>query len=188
MKKGIISQLKSANKKQLDKFYELYKKYFCAFLAAMYKIDAHEQVSIYNDSFIAMLENIKKGRLTDENLTSDIKTYLLKIGKNQASNYNKKKERYQLYEFTEEVLNRADMDEGQEVVRRKNEIIYDTISTLKDPCNTVLSLSLWTDCEMKDIAEEMGYGSVQVAKNTKSRCIKKLRVYLENKFEEEGIK
>jgi len=140
-----------------------------------YAVDEDVISDIYQESFIALYDNIKEGRLN--HLTSSLKTYLFRVGINRICKYQEKgknMERFEKYDI--HTFEDYPVDEWIEM----QEKVYEIVNKLEEPCNTVLSLFYWKHKNMQEIAGIMNYKNEQVAKNRKSLCLKTLKGILKN--------
>lgn len=156
----------------------MYRGEFIAFIRRNFSVDDDEIVDIYQESFIALYENIRNGKL--EHLSASLKTYLFSIGRNKILN------RQRVSSRVEALKNDyfANEDDGWGL---RQEITYNMVREMTEPCNTVLTLFYWERKSMEDIAGAMNYASAQVAKNRKSICMNKLRTILTERFRTEGL-
>lgn len=154
----------------------MYRAEFFRYVKNRFRIEDDIIFDIYQESFIALYDNIKDGKLST--LTSSLKTYLFRIGINKLYKYLEKETKIELvkgldlYNFEGLECEDADIEMHNELDKILNE--------LGEPCNTVLSLFYWKQKSMKEIAIRMNYTSEQVAKNRKSLCLKTLKEKFEN--------
>ena len=81
------------------------------------------------------------------------------------------------------VANRVDMlnEENDESALMKRAVIT-VINNMEDPCKTILWSYYWQGMNMKEIAQVMHYKSDTVAKSKKSHCMTKVRVALQEAY------
>jgi RNA polymerase sigma factor (sigma-70 family) len=170
-----IEQLIAGNEVAMKQVYDEHRSSFHAF-AARYGLSEHDITDIYQDAFIALIENARKGKLQD--MKSSIGTYLFAIGKYMI--YRKKKEQTSL------AIEEADMPEGliwephtHSVYDERVLAIKEQLSKLGEQCRRLLALFYFEEKRLDDITRIMGYDNKDVAKSQKSRCLKQLRSMVE---------
>ena len=78
----IFEKLKQKDKVTIERQYVQYKEAFHSFIKKNYRLDDDSIKDIYQEAWYAFYRNIQEGRLLE--LTATIKTYLFRIGRNQA--------------------------------------------------------------------------------------------------------
>ena len=87
----LIEKIKNNDPKALHEFYNNNKTGFLLFFNR-YNLNADDALDIYQDAIIALVENIKKGKI--DSLQSSLTTYLFGIGKFMVfQKFKKEKER-----------------------------------------------------------------------------------------------
>ncbi|GAB0481690.1 hypothetical protein KML24007_04360 [Alistipes indistinctus] len=174
-----LQDIRKGEDDHIAQLYNLYRSEFIAFAHKYFSLGADDAVEIYQESFIALYENVRDGRLTD--LSVSLKTYLFRIAYNKMLNRRRNKK------WRSEPLSPNFMTEedGDGILRQK--IVYELVEQMEEPCNTVLTLYYWERCSMEDIAGTMNYANAQVAKNRKLLCMRKLKSVLLTRFTEEGL-
>ena len=133
------------------------------------ELDAED---IFQDSLIALYNKIIDGKLI---LSASMQTYIYSIAKNLwLKKLRNKYRNLELKEVHESVpLENHFFDE---LIRdERNEIIADILEGMGSKCKKILRLFYFERMSMKEIMVSMGWQSVQVAKNKKSACMKKLK-------------
>lgn len=178
-----LDAFRNDNESDVARIYDQYRGDFIRFGIKCYGLDQSIAAEIYQDSFIAMYQNVKCGKLSK--LTSSLKTYLFRIGVYKILNYKRDCNNHHTQDIDDYQDSVADCDSM--AWSHKQEITYLAVSVMEEPCNTVLNLYYWKRKSMAEIAYVMNYRNEQVAKNRKSLCIKKLKEYLLDKFRSEGL-
>ena len=178
----IISDIRSKNESLITKLYNMYRSEFINFGQKHFGIKENTSIDIYQESFLALYQNIQDGKLTK--LSSSLKTYLFQIGRNKMLNYVNRDKKKKLKENN---FNSTDFNLHDPMWTRKKEIIDSVLSEMGEPCNTVLRLAFWEDRDMVYIAKAVGYASKNVARNSKMICIRKLKNILKHRFRAEGL-
>lgn len=168
---------------EISQLYIMYREPFIAFAIKHFNYNKDAATDIYQDSFLAMYENIINGSFT--HLSTSLKTYLFQIGKFKMLNKNRQSKNREEIDINNNRLNiELSYTEDQTTI---NSITFEEVSALKEPCYSVLSLYYWERQSMKQIAHTLNYKNEQVAKNRKWLCLKKLKSTLKLRFEKEGL-
>lgn len=172
-----LLQGRMSDQMAVSKLYDRCRGEFVAFVQPNFSLDRREAVELYQECFIALYENVNSGKLTT--LTCSLKTYLIRIAKNKMLNrWRDKKTEIEIDD---------QFAEDNEVWTIQEQITYDVVQQMEEPCNTVLMLYYWERLSMDDIARKMNYAGAQVAKNRKLSCMRKLKLVLAARFSAEGI-
>lgn len=171
---SLIKTLRSKNDQEVNEaFKHLFRDYFPSIknyiTANNGTIDDAED--IFQDGLIVLY---KKVRNENFELTSALKTYVYSICKYIWFNRVRKKKEVELEEGADFLL----PDEDQLTILIKTEageLIADLFGELGEECKNLLILFYYKRKKMKEIAQQLQLVSEQVAKNRKSRCLKKLR-------------
>lgn len=165
----------------LKKIYFLYREQFEFWIVQSFNIQSEDVKDIYQDSILAMYENIKKGKFTGE--LCSLKTYLFAIGRNITLHHLKKSSTRKEYSHDEAVLNeviiKESVDDFFEKISIKEQterakIIKDKLSLLKKPCREIILLYYFEQLNMQEISQKLAYKNTNVAKAQKYRCMSKL--------------
>ena len=128
-------------------------------------------VDLYTESVIAMVENVRCGRLTE--LTARLDTYLNAV----ARNLYFKKQRRQREEYRDPLELPPPLVEPQEdfepdAVRQE---LYEKIRQLGPRCRQLLAHFYFLGLDWDTIADILGYKNAASAKNNKAKCMVRLR-------------
>ncbi len=172
----IIDLLEQGDSATIIKLYDEHKAAFIAFLV---KQGAEEDVcvDIYQDSIIALVENARKGKLT--NLKSSVSTYLFAIGKYML---------YRKISHSKSVIqNVAMLPEGfvwenydETEYEGKLSLLNRGFALLGDQCKKLLRLFFYEEKKLDEITRLLQYENKDVTKSQKSRCLKKLKTLIQN--------
>lgn len=170
-----------SDQRAVSQLYDRYRGEFITFVGKNFSLGKNEAIELYQECFIALYENVRNGNLTT--LTCSLKTYLFRIAKNKMFN------RWRDSKLQPESYDRATAchTEGDEEWNVRQQIAYEVVHEMKEPCNTVLRLYYWEKLSMSQIARKMNYAGVQVAKNRKLSCMRKLKSILTARFSAEGF-
>ncbi|HPH86989.1 MAG TPA: sigma-70 family RNA polymerase sigma factor [Chitinophagales bacterium] len=168
---SIIDLLKKNDEKTIRTFYNDHKNKFVLF-AKRYNINEFDSIDVYQDAFIALIENVKRGKTDD--LKSSLSTYLFGIGKFMI--FQKFKKNGQLHiaddvasiEIEEDLYSEDDVD-------LQVRLLQNGLDKLGEQCKKVLQLFYYEEKKLDEIQEQLGYTSKDVLKSQKSRCLKQLK-------------
>ena len=186
-----IFDIKANNQRKITALFNEHKAPFINYSIKNFKLKKGDAENIYQEAFLALHQNVQNGKLT--NLTVPLRTYLFQIGKNKIYDFFKRAGKEVdivclLHLITSEnELGDFDLiyeDEDSDSERKKL-IVYNTVSEMGSPCKEVLFYYFWDDKSMKEIAELMNYSSSDVAKTQKSKCMKKIAVYITERLRNE---
>lgn len=175
----VLAGIGSGDGRHVARLYELYRVEFVGYARRCFSLGEADAEEIYQDSFIALYENVKQGRLTQ--LTVSLKTYLFRIARNKILNARRDAA------GKSGELHDALPATGNDDWAARQEMVYHTVQQMQEPCSTVLTLYYWERRSMEEIAREMNYAGAQVAKNRKLACMRKLKAVLTAKFAAEGF-
>jgi RNA polymerase sigma factor (sigma-70 family) len=176
-----IYAFRNGNTRALDEFYVLHRREFMKWAERIFGLDSAEAVDVYQDAILILYENIKRDKLNS--LNASLKTYFFGIGKNlilkKLSRERNEKQRW------ESVNRQADTHEFEWLTDReedKLEAVTAGLEGLSERNQSILKLYYYHQLPLKEIAEQLGYESVDVVKNQKVRCMKYLRKIVEEKL------
>jgi RNA polymerase sigma factor (sigma-70 family) len=163
-----------------------------AYLRKNMGISQENAEDIYQDSCIALITNIRNGKLTK--LTTSLSSYLLQICKYQATHLFRRQRR--INSFTDDDFSkvRSDLDSADDNFNDDciDEILdliddednfYDEIldqveelvQNLPEPCHTLIWGKFWEKLSHNELAKILDYRSANVSKTQLSRCLDKFQ-------------
>lgn len=128
------------------------------------------------DSMLVIRDKVISGDFLNEN----VKAYWVTVARNKLKNKLKRDKRLIQYdvEHVEALLqDEADQYESEESTLRLRKILS-SLNKISNPCKKLLTLNLVEGHPLKNLVEELDYSSYDVIKTTKSRCMKKLRTFI----------
>ena len=164
--------------REVTKLYKQYNKEFIGFAKRnFYGIKDQQIEDAYQECFHALYRNIKNGRLVS--LSCSLKSYLFQIGKYKIIDEMNRSRRLMGQEIIdyrppEEISSLDYFDDDEQT--RKALIVNKVISSLKEPCKTLLNLFWYEEKSDKEIVATTSYTSTETVKNQRSRCMKMLRI------------
>lgn len=147
-------------------------------------LSLYDAENLYQDTFIAVQENLMRGRIKEDTSWSN---YIMTIGMNLASKAWRKIGK------TDSTDEGFDDDTGSKTARKvqellkalpddkdekplyKNEealsLLGNELTHTPEPCGSIIRLFYYEDMSMDEIAEEIGYRNATTAKAKKSQCM-----------------
>lgn len=142
-------------------WYNRLRPEFLRRLTAKYSgLSLYDAENIYQDTFIAIQENLMRGRIKEDTSWS---SYIMTIGMNLASKEWRKVGKI------DSADRGFDDDEPPE------------------PCGSLIILFYYENLSMDEIAERIGYKNATTAKSKKSQCMKDLIRRVKNSLLRAGI-
>lgn len=137
------------------------------------------------DAIVVLKEKILANEFENINLQS----FLISVAKNKWRNRKQKYDRIVFVDpFNSQNLIRDDDEESDEQTlgkERELDAIKDAIQNATNKCGQLLRRNLYDGIPLEMLIDELGYSNYNVIKSSKSRCIKKLRIYISNILSEE---
>lgn len=158
----------------LDEFFIAYQKDCHKVLMSQKLCQEDETTDILIEALIVLRKNIISGKV--EKITS-IKSYLTAICINMAKKVNQQKLRTQKKVDDVRLLFYTNNDIGVEEQENKDALIelsMKALHSITEGCQKIIMAYYVYNLSMKEIAEEFGLSSSDVAKTKKSRCYKSL--------------
>ena len=129
---------------------------------------------VFQETIISLYNNVKNGKYSPDSMLS---TYLFSISKNNWYKKLRKNGRMSNLEDHEHHQISSDEDiQGKIEYTEQQMLIGKLLHKIGQECGKLLKLFYFEKMRMVKIAAAMDYSSEQVAKNQKSKCMKKLRV------------
>ena len=157
-------------------------------LTAKYSgLSLEDAENLYQDTFIAVQENLMLGRVKEDTSWS---SYIMTIGMNMAS---KEWRKIGKTDSADEGFDNDEEESGSKVARRVEELLKtlpddegetplykdqkaqallgDELIHTPEPCGSIIRLFYYEELSMDEIAEEIGYKNATTAKAKKSQCM-----------------
>ena len=151
----------------ITSFYEKFQPNFKRSLISKYTIlDDEFLADVYQDTVIRLWENIQRGRITLDNLTSDLTGYLFGIGENVLREHLRKKKEILIEDLPESP------DLGNDILQDE---IKEVVEAMDKPCAPLLLKFYWEGYSMDEISIQLGYANANSAKTQKNKCMNKLK-------------
>jgi RNA polymerase sigma factor (sigma-70 family) len=162
-----IAKIRNGDMAPLDRIYLELKPGFVSLARKKFKTMTKQDLEdVYQESIIALYQNIKKGTLTE--FSTNISAYVFKIGSNLLNDLLKKRQKEQ------ELLSNSNRVEDL-LKERYNPQIDDAVdyvyTQMGEQCKRILTLFYIERKSHQEIAQELSYSSADSVKVQKHRCI-----------------
>lgn len=156
-------------------------------LTAKYSgLSLYDAENLYQDTFIAVQENLMRGRIKEDTSWS---SYIMTIGMNMASKAWRKigktdstdegfddeeDPKSNTARKVEELLKTLPDSEDETPLYKDPEaqsLLGNELTHTPEPCGSIIRLFYYEDMSMEEIAEEIGYKNATTAKAKKSQCM-----------------
>jgi len=174
-----IELLKNGDNSLLARIYETNYEKCMHVLKSLTKQSIHETEDLYMDAIIVLWRKL----ISDEYENENVQSFLISVANNKWRNKYHSKARTILYEPFELEKIREDSTTFKlksEVQKREVGLVMKAMSSLEGKCKDLLYKNLYEGKSLEILAQELGYKNYNVIKTSKSRCMKKLRILIEN--------
>ena len=189
MNNNYVNRIIDGDSLAFDEVYKTYKPQFIALMRAAQKLSREDAEDLYHKACAVFYNNIATGRISrDSLLDAQIKAYLNNTGKYILFNERRKRQA-PLTVDTDYVMNLDEnkMDEGYDKeMDDKLFIIRTTVRNMPQPCAQILNLAVFERKSNREVAEIMKYSGEDTVKTQRSRCMKKLRDKVKERFKMAG--
>lgn len=165
----IIDQIRRGNReKPIKLLYREYPKVEKNILKSGGTKEAAQE--IFNDSLVLFIEKVADPNFT---LTSKLTTYLYGINRFLWKNQLRKQNKHRELEWSDTlIISAEDLDykaEQEEQLQKMEQIL----NTITEKCKQLFELFYFQKMRMNEIAEKLGFSSVNSAKTQKYKCMEK---------------
>lgn len=137
-----------------------------------------EADDIFQEVLLAFYTQLRNGKLT---LQCTIKTYLYSVARNMWLNELRKRSNKPTMVETDEFIVLEENHLAAMMLTERNQEMAKLIRSLGEQCQEILTYFYFDRFRMKKVAALMGFANEQVAKNKKSKCLKKLKALVQEK-------
>ncbi|MBR1808248.1 MAG: sigma-70 family RNA polymerase sigma factor [Paludibacteraceae bacterium] len=179
-----ISAFLSNNQKAITAFYSRYKASFVRIIGSKCRMfDSDTLVDIYQDATCRLWENIQRGKLTNETLTTTLFSYLCGIGELVAFETLRANKEILI---TDSILHNSQISDAEVSCyyyekEERYQAVRETVNKMGKPCAPLLLNFYWNGYSMEEIAQRLNYKNADSAKTQKNKCMNKLKSILKNK-------
>ena len=197
-----INRLLAGDRQVFDVIYSTFKGQFIALFRKLQGLGREEAETRYHDGCAILLNNVESGRLKRDSIqNSQLKAYLNNTGKYILFNKLRKRQ-VPLIVDTDYIMTYGDLDssrkQNNKSMARDPEESYDmemddklfiirtTVRDMPQPCDQLLKLVIYMKKSNKEVADIMNYANADSVKTQRSRCMKKLRDKVKQRFKAAG--
>ncbi|WP_038029113.1 RNA polymerase sigma factor [Thermonema rossianum] len=172
----ILRRLKNGDESALQ---YLYKKHYRMMLRMVTKNSGTEEEArdIFQEALIVLWQKVRGG---DFVLTSKLSTFLYSVCQNLWRKELERKRRLSSEEKDDIVEQNWEEKERVELVRQ-------CLAQLGETCQKVLTFYYFDRMNMKEIAEQLGFASADVAKSKKYKCMQELERIVRANFKKSDL-
>lgn len=183
-----ISEIVGGNMKAFDELYKAYRMQFITFFRQTQGLNKENALDLYQDTFAALLNNVKTGRLKEDSLPdSSLRSYINKTG--QFILFNRRRKRAVPLTFdTDRIINLDNeiLDEDSSEMEDKLFIVRKAVELMPMPCSRLLELRFFMEKKGAEIARIMNYANPDSVKTQVNKCKAKLKEIIKKRFRECG--
>ena len=175
----LIERIRTGDNQVLGAIYTEYRKPFLRF-AQSFNLEKEDLLDLYQDSILAFVDNIKNGKI--DTLNSSLKTYIFSIGKYMAYKKLKRQAKMEQSPLDSKRLSlyMEEIEDNNEYDKEEIELFNTCFSKLGKQCQKLLKLYYYRGFTMDEIQKELAYDNYNVVKSQKSRCLKQLKLQVNN--------
>lgn len=159
-------------------FYRQYREDIYAHILKEFEIRLEEdREDIFQEAVARLWENIQRGKLNAETLTSSLYKYFKCIVDNVTKEHIRKQMHYLVMDIENERVRDVDsvgMEKMHYAEDERMKLVRRAVNEMGTPCAPLLLGFLWDKKSMATLAEELGYSGADSAKTQKSKCMDKL--------------
>lgn len=177
----LLAMLRGDEQRQIDQaLSQLYRQYYEPVQQLILKNSGttDEADDIFQEVLLAFYTQLRSGKLT---LQCTIKTYLYSVARNMWLNELRKRSNKPTMVETDEFIVLEENHLAAMMLTERNQEMAKLIRSLGEQCQEILTYFYFDRFRMKKVAALMGFANEQVAKNKKSKCLKKLKALVQEK-------
>ncbi len=177
----LLAMLRGDEQRQIDQaLSQLYRQYYEPVQQLILKNSGttDEADDIFQEVLLAFYTQLRNGKLT---LQCSIKTYLYSVARNMWLNELRKRSNKPTMVETDEFIVLEENHLAAMMLTERNQEMAKLIRSLGEQCQEILTYFYFDRFRMKKVAALMGFANEQVAKNKKSKCLKKLKALVQEK-------
>lgn len=193
-----IDRIINGEMQAFDDLYLKYKNPVTTILQSKFSKLRNEIPDYYQSACLTVLEYCESGKLKPGDLPDrNIKAYLIRIASNTIlSGLRKGGKNRAVFlplddpkqtAYCQKGVEKASDDEEDPDYEEKIEIIRQAVDEMPDPCGKLLRMRHREKRSSEEIAKVMDYANGDVAKNMVSRCMRKLKAFVIERFENMGL-
>lgn len=138
---------------------------------------------IYQDSCLAMYQNIKRGMLDIKKMTSSLSTYLITVCFRQASKSFRNVTHLEDISAPEFQESKIDSLLNDTYLKKESvELMWQIVHELPDPCGSILWYYYGKNLSMAEIAPKINFNGADSVKAKKSNCLSRLKKFYKDQL------
>ena len=189
MNNNYVNRIIDGDSRAFDEVYKTNKAQFVALMRTSQMLSREDAEDLYHKACAVFYNNIATGRITRNALNNtQIKAYLNNTGKYILFNERRKRQA-PLTVDTEYVMRLDEKTMDEEYDKEQDDklfIIRTTVKNMPQPCAQILNLAVYMRKSNKEVAEIMNYSGEDTVKTQRSRCMKKLKDKVIERFKLAG--
>ncbi|MBP3374578.1 MAG: sigma-70 family RNA polymerase sigma factor [Bacteroidaceae bacterium] len=170
--------------RDLNTFFAKERKKTVAFLCGRYHLSYESAEDVFQDSCIALFQNVKNGKLVS--LTASLSSYFTKICIFQTLKKIRDTKSFDTLDNGQYDASKVDellgADGGFTV--KQQQAMEDIINHLPPPCDMILWSYYYENMNMSEIANAIDYKNSDSVKAKKAQCMKKLKDRFSNQIKD----
>ncbi len=174
-----IENIKKGDQKPLGKVFLAHYDYCTTALVKHDHCSLADAKDVVMDAIQVLNDKIVQGKFHNTNLQS----YILTIARNKLRNKHKRDRKSLPFDPVKvENYLRQKEDSGSklsESQQKKVDAVLLGLEKLGGKCKQIIRRNLYDGVPLKELTVELNYKDITVLKSTKSRCIKKLKVFIQ---------
>lgn len=177
----LIKMLKGEDQRKIDEaLSQLYRKYYEAVKQLVQKNNGTEEEAedIFQDTLLTFYTQLRHKQLK---LSCSIQTYLYSVARNLWLDELRKRKKQAQFVETHTFIPLQEDHLSVLLESEQSEQMAKIIRMLDEKCQQVLIHFYFDRFRMSQIASLLGFANEQVAKNKKSKCLKKLKTLVEER-------
>lgn len=188
--KEYVKRIAVNDQSAIAAFYDDTYPKFVSYFRKKYGKTVDYSKDLFQEAYMAMYDNILRGKLTDESLKSSLYQYLLGIAIRMMQAMDRKShelDRISLYsqngsgegdldvKVRNKLLDISDAEQSERKSEELKDFVGRMIVELNPPCSELLKHFYWERLSGSEIAEVMNYSNADSVKTQKNKCMKKLK-------------
>lgn len=178
--KWILSHLKSCDNRSNERaFSAVYNQFYSRieYYIIQNSGSREDAADVFQDAILVLLDKVKT---KNDDMRSTIYTFLYSVSRNIWFNRLKRKQTFDKIVKEQKI---ADLEEESYDILEEEEYsesFYELLDAAGEDCKTIFKYYYFDNLKMDKISKLMGLANSQIAKNKKYRCLKKLRMVINN--------
>ena len=173
-----IRAFREDNNALINRFYRQYREDLYGYIQKKFEIRLEEdREDIFQEAVARLWENIQRGKVSENTLTSSLYWYFKNIVDNVTKEHIRKQKNYVVTDIENEPIRDVDrigFEKMYDIEDERAIIVRRAVNEMGRPCKPLLIGFLWMKKSMATLAEELGYSGADSAKTQKSKCMDKL--------------